>query len=213
MFSQNLSIYYIQGNRTAFASVETSSDNGGSWHANLFIAEASPEANDNHRHLIRQEQNSSRGTSLSREKEFGLTIFSRLRTPQAWVWRTVLMQSRLVSSGGLGRRWTVLRCAMSKNYQRRTLTSTRRQFQEVFQSQLEDPTSAALFSALHSSKAVPQTLTEKIVQKYSVGLPQGKFVKAGDYVTISPHRCMSTYMTHVPLTRESVKMADSRSAR
>ncbi|KAL4914263.1 hypothetical protein BDW62DRAFT_145858 [Aspergillus aurantiobrunneus] len=101
------------------------------------------------------------------------------------------MKSRLLSSSGLGRRWAVLRCAMSKNYQRRTLTSTRRQFQDVFQSQLEDPTSAALFSALHSSKAVPQTLTEKIVQKYSVGLPQGKFVQAGDYVTISPHRCMT----------------------
>ncbi|KAL4782292.1 hypothetical protein BJX76DRAFT_293732 [Aspergillus varians] len=101
------------------------------------------------------------------------------------------MQSRLMSSSGLGRRWTVLRCAMSKNYQRRTLTSTRRQFQDIFQSQLEDPTSAALFSALHASKSVPQTLTEKIVQKYSVGLPQGKFVQAGDYVTIAPHRCMT----------------------
>ncbi|CBF70908.1 LYS4_EMENI Homoaconitase, mitochondrial precursor (Homoaconitate hydratase) [Aspergillus nidulans FGSC A4] len=101
------------------------------------------------------------------------------------------MQSRLVSQSGLGRRWAVLRCALSKTYQRRTLTSTRRQFQDVFQSQLEDPTSAALFSALNSSKAVPQTLTEKIVQKYSVGLPQGKFVKSGDYVTIQPHRCMT----------------------
>ena len=103
------------------------------------------------------------------------------------------MQSRLVSQSGLGRRWAVLRCALSKTYQRRTLTSTRRQFQDVFQSQLEDPTSAALFSALNSSKAVPQTLTEKIVQKYSVGLPQGKFVKSGDYVTIQPHRCMSMF--------------------
>lgn len=38
---------------------------------------------------------------------------------------------------------------------------------------------------------VPQTLTEKIVQKYSVGLAPGKKVKAGDYVTLSPHHCMT----------------------
>ncbi|KAL4967263.1 homoaconitase LysF [Aspergillus stella-maris] len=101
------------------------------------------------------------------------------------------MQSRLISQSGLGRRWAVLRCAMSKSHSQRTFTTTRRQFQDVFQSQLENPSSAALFSALNASKAVPQTLTEKIVQQYSVGLPQGKFVKTGDYVTISPHRCMT----------------------
>ena len=38
---------------------------------------------------------------------------------------------------------------------------------------------------------VPQTLTEKIVQRYAVGLAKDKFVKAGDYVTISPYRCMT----------------------
>lgn len=38
---------------------------------------------------------------------------------------------------------------------------------------------------------VPQTLTEKIVQRYSQGLTEGKFVKAGDYVTLSPHHCMT----------------------
>ena len=34
-------------------------------------------------------------------------------------------------------------------------------------------------------------MTEKIVQKYSVDLPSGKLVKAGDYVTLSPHHCMT----------------------
>ena len=34
-------------------------------------------------------------------------------------------------------------------------------------------------------------MTEKIVQRYSVGLPKDKFVKAGDYVTLSPHHCMT----------------------
>ncbi len=43
-------------------------------------------------------------------------------------------------------------------------------------------------SAIPSS---PQTLTEKIVQRYSIGLPPGKKVKSGDYVTIQPHHCMT----------------------
>ena len=37
----------------------------------------------------------------------------------------------------------------------------------------------------------PQALTEKIVQKYSVGLAPGKKVRAGDYVTLYPHHCMT----------------------
>ncbi|KAJ2905830.1 mitochondrial precursor [Zalerion maritima] len=46
-------------------------------------------------------------------------------------------------------------------------------------------------AAASSEVDVPQTLTEKIVQKYSVGLAPGKKVKAGDYVTLSPHHCMT----------------------
>lgn len=37
----------------------------------------------------------------------------------------------------------------------------------------------------------PQTLTEKIVQRYSVGLAPDKKVKSGDYVTLAPHHCMT----------------------
>lgn len=36
-----------------------------------------------------------------------------------------------------------------------------------------------------------QNLTEKIVQKYAVNLPQGKQVFSGDYVSIRPAHCMS----------------------
>ena len=63
--------------------------------------------------------------------------------------------------------------------------------QDVFHSQLEEPKSATILASLKSSPRVPQTLTEKIVQQYAVGLAKDKFVKAGDYVTISPHRCMT----------------------
>lgn len=39
--------------------------------------------------------------------------------------------------------------------------------------------------------STPQTLTEKIVQRYSQGLAEGKVVQSGDYVTLSPHHCMT----------------------
>ncbi|KAL3479440.1 hypothetical protein BJX99DRAFT_222117 [Aspergillus californicus] len=119
------------------------------------------------------------------------------------------MTSRLIPPSGFGSRWSLLRCATSKNHQRRTITSTRRQFQHVFQSQLEDPANAALFASLQTSRAVPQTLTEKIVQQYSVGLPEGKFVKAGDYVTISPHRCM-THDNSWPVALKFLSIGASR---
>ncbi|KAJ2914080.1 hypothetical protein MD484_g6346, partial [Candolleomyces efflorescens] len=52
---------------------------------------------------------------------------------------------------------------------------------------------SALYSrrlyASHSS--VPQTIIEKVVQKYAVGLPEGKSVKAGDYVMIRPEHVMT----------------------
>ncbi|KAJ7056590.1 hypothetical protein C8F01DRAFT_1154234 [Mycena amicta] len=38
---------------------------------------------------------------------------------------------------------------------------------------------------------VPQTVIEKVVQRYSVGLPPGKLVKAGDYVMIRPEHVMT----------------------
>ena len=37
----------------------------------------------------------------------------------------------------------------------------------------------------------PQTIIEKVVQKYAVGLPEGKTVKAGDYVMIRPEHVMT----------------------
>ena len=38
---------------------------------------------------------------------------------------------------------------------------------------------------------IPQTIIEKVVQKYAVGLPEGKIVKAGDYVMIRPEHVMT----------------------
>ena len=37
----------------------------------------------------------------------------------------------------------------------------------------------------------PQTLVEKIVQKYAVGIQPGQLVKAGDFVSIQPEHVMT----------------------
>ncbi|EFX06325.1 aconitase a/isopropylmalate dehydratase [Grosmannia clavigera kw1407] len=74
-----------------------------------------------------------------------------------------------------------------------TSTSRRRQL-SAFQSQLvSTPDAAALLHASQKTAAAahPQTLTEKIVQRYSIGLPAGKKVRSGDYVTLAPHHCMT----------------------
>ncbi|KAL8747371.1 MAG: hypothetical protein Q9184_007611 [Pyrenodesmia sp. 2 TL-2023] len=73
----------------------------------------------------------------------------------------------------------------------RSFASHAPRHQDVFHSQLEDLSSAAILSSLKSSPSVSQTLTEKIVQRHCVGLPKGKFVKSGDYVTLSPYKCMT----------------------
>ncbi len=74
---------------------------------------------------------------------------------------------------------------------KRTISQSCRRHQEVFHAQAEDPTTAAILSSFKLPTPTPQTLTEKIVQRHSYGLPKDKIVKSGDYVTISPHRCMT----------------------
>jgi homoaconitate hydratase len=64
--------------------------------------------------------------------------------------------------------------------------------QDVFHSQAESQDSSTILSSMRKSPSqIPQTLTEKIVQKYSLGLAHNKIVQAGDYVTIAPHHCMT----------------------
>ena len=78
-------------------------------------------------------------------------------------------------------------------HQTRSLSSTpRRSHAEVtdaFPSQLENAPERSFHHSPNSPS--PQTLTEKIVQRYSQGLPQGKYVKSGDYVTLAPAQCMT----------------------
>jgi len=39
---------------------------------------------------------------------------------------------------------------------------------------------------MQTTGRIPQTVIEKVIQKYAIGLPAGKVVKAGDYVIIRP---------------------------
>lgn len=50
------------------------------------------------------------------------------------------------------------------------------------------PHHARLFA---TAPSIPQTIVEKVVQKYAVGLPSRKVVKAGDYVMIRPEHVMT----------------------
>ncbi|KAI9762854.1 MAG: mitochondrial Homoaconitase [Chaenotheca gracillima] len=59
---------------------------------------------------------------------------------------------------------------------------------DIFHAQAVDPKTNEILS---KPPRQPQTLTEKIVQRYSVDLPSNKLVKSGDYVTLSPHHCMT----------------------
>lgn len=65
-----------------------------------------------------------------------------------------------------------------------TLSSTASRLQRAFGSSFRR-------SLATSATGIPQNLTEKIVQKYAVGLAPGKKVKSGDYVSIKPSHCMS----------------------
>ncbi|KAI9764565.1 MAG: mitochondrial Homoaconitase [Geoglossum simile] len=59
------------------------------------------------------------------------------------------------------------------------------------------------------SRLLPQSLTEKIVQKHTVGPPDSKFVKSGDYVTLRPHKCM-THDNSWPVATKFLSLGASR---
>ena len=57
-------------------------------------------------------------------------------------------------------------------------------------SQLQNPSAEAVLSSFKTSH-LPQTLTEKIVQRHSLGLGKDQYVKAGDFVTLTPAYTMT----------------------
>ncbi|TQV91035.1 homoaconitase, mitochondrial precursor [Cordyceps javanica] len=55
----------------------------------------------------------------------------------------------------------------------------------------ETPTETSWAAPPAEGKRGPQTLTEKILQDHAVGLPAGKTVRSGDYISVIPARCMT----------------------
>ena len=55
---------------------------------------------------------------------------------------------------------------------------------------LQNGARRSLATAASTSRA-PQTVIEKVVQRYAVDHPAGKAVKAGDYVMIRPEHVMT----------------------
>lgn len=55
----------------------------------------------------------------------------------------------------------------------------------------------------------PQTLTEKIVQRYAVGLPPGKRVRSGDYISIAPEVVM-THDNSFPVATKFMSMGATK---
>jgi homoaconitate hydratase len=53
------------------------------------------------------------------------------------------------------------------------------------------PRAKRCFATITDRPRIPQTVIEKVVQKYAVDLPEGKVVKAGDYVMIRPEHVMT----------------------
>lgn len=53
----------------------------------------------------------------------------------------------------------------------------------------------------YGKSSEPQTAIEKVVQKYALNLPPGKFVRAGDYVMIRPEYVMTHDNTGPVITK------------
>ncbi|KAI1662197.1 hypothetical protein F4813DRAFT_343813 [Daldinia decipiens] len=93
----------------------------------------------------------------------------------------------------------------------RTYSSTSSRRQQAFQSQIDSTlNSSALQSSLSSTApSNPQTLTEKIVQLHADGLREGRKVRAGDYITLRPHKSM-THDNSWPVITKYMEMGATR---
>ncbi|KAL8832979.1 MAG: hypothetical protein Q9170_004595 [Blastenia crenularia] len=133
-------------------------------------------------------QTSRRGKAV--QESFAIAMIRRLTTRTSQRFTT---SSRQLSHGRATsiERHNGLQFRELHSHHRRAFTSSRPRTQDVFHAQLEGRSSDAVLSSLKTSPPVPQTLTEKIVQRYSVGVPKDRFVKSGDYVTLSPYKCMT----------------------
>src|SRR5438045_1810339 len=90
----------------------------------------------------------------------------------------------------------------------RYCTATERRLQDVFYSQTKDPSSSTILSSLKTPPRVAQTLTEKIVQRYSIGLGKDKVVKAGGMEPFISYRVLSSEIMNLSRNSYSFLMKE-----
>ena len=93
----------------------------------------------------------------------------------------------------------------------RALSTSSANTADVFHTQREDPNAAAFLSSFSPSKPVPlgQTLTEKLFQRHSLNLDTDRVVRSGDFITLSPYRCM-THDNSWPVALKFIEMGATR---
>ncbi|KAI0513183.1 hypothetical protein F5B22DRAFT_277676 [Xylaria bambusicola] len=93
----------------------------------------------------------------------------------------------------------------------RNCISTSARQQQTFQTQNDSITiqSASKPSPASAAPVNRQTITEKIIQRHAIGLREDRKVKAGDYVTLRPHRSM-THDNSWPVITKFMEMGASK---
>lgn len=119
----------------------------------------------------------------TRFEDLSLTLFCQRRAVALNAVAVARIQARALTA-------RTRSLALATSQYRTYKTSPRQQY--AFHSQLENtPTPSAFQFQQAPPVENPQTLVEKIAQQYAVGLAPGKKIKAGDYITLAPHHCMS----------------------
>ncbi|KAI0101364.1 mitochondrial Homoaconitase [Nemania sp. FL0031] len=101
-----------------------------------------------------------------------------------------------------------LLCPALSQFRAFRTTSPRQQQLDAFPSLLENARHAPFITS-QKPVANPQTITEKIVQRYAVGLAPGKKVKQGDFVTIRP-ACIMTHDNGWPVAKKFMEIGASK---
>ncbi|KAI0602516.1 aconitase a/isopropylmalate dehydratase [Biscogniauxia sp. FL1348] len=121
--------------------------------------------------------------------------------------RAVAWNAQLCCAPTIGGRPRLLYPALSQ-FRASSTTSPRRQQLNAFPSQLENARHAP-FMFSEKPVADPQTITEKIVQRYAVGLAPGKKVRQGDFVTLRP-ACVMTHDNGWPVAKKFMEIGASK---
>ena len=79
----------------------------------------------------------------------------------------------------------------------RPLSTTAASRAEGFHAQLEN----APQSLLAQQSTIPQSLTEKIIQRHAVGLSEGKLIQTGDKFALQPYRIMTHDNTFAAMSK------------